>query len=45
MGCVGDVNCDYTFSIQTAYLSLMCYNFGIDAYNVRKYEDTAFWLR
>uniref|UniRef100_A0A3P9BC52 Protein ZIP4 homolog n=1 Tax=Maylandia zebra TaxID=106582 RepID=A0A3P9BC52_9CICH len=24
----------------TAYLSLMCYNFGIDAYNVRKYEDT-----
>uniref|UniRef100_A0A3P8QEJ0 Protein ZIP4 homolog n=1 Tax=Astatotilapia calliptera TaxID=8154 RepID=A0A3P8QEJ0_ASTCA len=28
----------------TAYLSLMCYNFGIDAYNVRKYEDTAFWL-
>lgn len=45
MGCVGDVNCDYTFSIQTAYLSLMCYNFGIDAYNMRKYEDSAFWLR
>uniref|UniRef100_A0A3Q4I5G0 Protein ZIP4 homolog n=1 Tax=Neolamprologus brichardi TaxID=32507 RepID=A0A3Q4I5G0_NEOBR len=29
----------------TAYLSLMCYNFGIDAYSVRKYEDTAFWLQ
>ncbi|CAI5652500.1 testis-expressed protein 11 isoform X1 [Oreochromis niloticus] len=28
----------------TAYLSLMCYNFGIDAYDVRKYEDSAFWL-
>ncbi|XP_070693295.1 testis-expressed protein 11 [Pempheris klunzingeri] len=28
----------------TAYLSLMCYNFGIDTYNLRKYEDSAFWL-
>ncbi|XP_030595753.1 testis-expressed protein 11 isoform X2 [Archocentrus centrarchus] len=28
----------------TAYLSLMCYNFGIETYNVRKYEDSAFWL-
>ncbi|KAM9356520.1 testis-expressed protein 11 [Symphorus nematophorus] len=28
----------------TAYLSLMCYNFGIDTYNVRKFEDSAFWL-
>ncbi|KAG8003938.1 Testis-expressed protein 11, partial [Nibea albiflora] len=28
----------------TAYLSLMCYNFGIDTYKVRKFEDSAFWL-
>ncbi|XP_028444470.1 testis-expressed protein 11 isoform X1 [Perca flavescens] len=28
----------------TAYLSLMCYNFGIDSYNLRKFEDSAFWL-
>uniref|UniRef100_A0A3P9NVY4 Protein ZIP4 homolog n=1 Tax=Poecilia reticulata TaxID=8081 RepID=A0A3P9NVY4_POERE len=23
----------------TAYLSLMCYNFGVDTYNLRKFED------
>ncbi|XP_018515719.1 testis-expressed protein 11 isoform X2 [Lates calcarifer] len=28
----------------TAYLSLMCYNFGIDTYNLKKFEDSAFWL-
>ncbi|XP_041800433.1 testis-expressed protein 11 [Chelmon rostratus] len=28
----------------TAYLSLMCYNFGVDTYNVRKFEDSALWL-
>ncbi|KAM4732059.1 testis-expressed protein 11 [Anableps anableps] len=28
----------------TAYLSLMCYNFGIDTYNLRKFEDSTFWL-
>ncbi|XP_026186381.1 testis-expressed protein 11 [Mastacembelus armatus] len=28
----------------TAYLSLMCYNFGIDTYNQKKFEDSAFWL-
>ncbi|XP_040904364.1 testis-expressed protein 11 [Toxotes jaculatrix] len=28
----------------TAYLSIMCYNFGIDTYNLRKFEDSAFWL-
>ncbi|TKS72229.1 Testis-expressed protein 11 [Collichthys lucidus] len=33
------------FSMQTAYLSLMCYNFGIDTYEVRKFEDSVFWLR
>ncbi|XP_047441653.1 testis-expressed protein 11 isoform X2 [Mugil cephalus] len=28
----------------TAYLSLMCYNFGVDTYNLGKFEDSAFWL-
>ncbi|KAM6952207.1 testis-expressed protein 11 [Lycodopsis pacificus] len=28
----------------TAYISLMCCNFGIDTYNQRKFEDSAFWL-
>nr|XP_020444009.1 testis-expressed protein 11 isoform X2 [Monopterus albus] len=28
----------------TGYLSLMCYNFGIDTYNLRQFEDSAFWL-
>ncbi|XP_038555989.1 testis-expressed protein 11 isoform X2 [Micropterus salmoides] len=28
----------------TAYISLMCYNFGIDTYNLRKFEDSAVWL-
>ncbi|TWW55734.1 Testis-expressed protein 11 [Takifugu flavidus] len=28
----------------TAYLSLMCYNFGVDTYNMRKFEDSTIWL-
>ncbi|KAL3044688.1 hypothetical protein OYC64_013047 [Pagothenia borchgrevinki] len=28
----------------TAYLSIMCYNFGIDTYNLKKFEESAFWL-
>ncbi|XP_049441019.1 testis-expressed protein 11 [Epinephelus fuscoguttatus] len=28
----------------TGYISLMCYNFGVDTYNVGKLEDSAFWL-
>ncbi|XP_070769573.1 testis-expressed protein 11 [Enoplosus armatus] len=28
----------------TVYLCLMCYNFGVDTYNLRKFEDSAFWL-
>ncbi|MEQ2180640.1 hypothetical protein GOODEAATRI_003263, partial [Goodea atripinnis] len=28
----------------TAYLSLMCYNFGVETYNLRMFEDSAFWL-
>ncbi|XP_049898404.1 testis-expressed protein 11 [Epinephelus moara] len=28
----------------TAYISLMCYNFGVDTYNLGKLEDSAFWL-
>ncbi|XP_067374256.1 testis-expressed protein 11 [Channa argus] len=27
----------------TAYLSLMCYNFAIDTYNLRKFEESTFW--
>ncbi|XP_072293389.1 testis-expressed protein 11 [Eucyclogobius newberryi] len=29
---------------ETAYLSLMCYNFGVDMYNLKKYEESSFWL-
>ncbi|XP_075902690.1 testis-expressed protein 11 [Nelusetta ayraudi] len=28
----------------TAYVSIMCYNFGIDTYSARKFEESAFWL-
>ncbi|XP_059202735.1 testis-expressed protein 11 isoform X2 [Centropristis striata] len=28
----------------TAYLSLMCYNFGVYTYNMKQFEDSAFWL-
>ncbi|XP_056149194.1 testis-expressed protein 11 [Lampris incognitus] len=29
---------------ETGYLSLICYNFGVDTYNLKKYEDSSFWL-
>ncbi|XP_064185289.1 testis-expressed protein 11 isoform X1 [Anguilla rostrata] len=29
---------------ETGYLSLMCYNFGVDAYNLKKYEESSYWL-
>ncbi|XP_029586094.1 testis-expressed protein 11 isoform X1 [Salmo trutta] len=29
---------------ETGYLSLMCYNFGVDSYNMKKYEESSFWL-
>ncbi|MGH0138721.1 UNVERIFIED_CONTAM: hypothetical protein FKN15_067631 [Acipenser sinensis] len=29
---------------ETGYLSLMCYNFGVDTYNLKKYEESSFWL-
>uniref|UniRef100_A0A672HDR7 Protein ZIP4 homolog n=1 Tax=Salarias fasciatus TaxID=181472 RepID=A0A672HDR7_SALFA len=28
----------------TAYISLLCYNFGVETYNLRQFEDSAFWL-
>ncbi|KAI4818716.1 hypothetical protein KUCAC02_004018 [Chaenocephalus aceratus] len=28
----------------TSYLSIMCYNFGIDTYNLKKFEESTFWL-
>lgn len=39
----GDVKCE--LSSQTAYLSLMCYNIGLEAYSLTKFEDGVFWLR
>ncbi|XP_051931178.1 testis-expressed protein 11 [Hippocampus zosterae] len=30
---------------QTSFLSLMCYNFGIDTYHLQKFEECIFWLR
>ncbi|XP_024139848.1 testis-expressed protein 11 [Oryzias melastigma] len=30
---------------ETAYLSLMCYNIGLEAYSLTKFEDGVFWLR
>ncbi|XP_036404932.1 testis-expressed protein 11 [Megalops cyprinoides] len=29
---------------ETGYLSLICYNFGVDTYNLKKYEESSFWL-
>ncbi|KAM4621900.1 testis-expressed protein 11 [Polymixia lowei] len=29
---------------ETGYLSLTCYNFGVDTYNLKKFEDSSFWL-
>ncbi|CAL9707053.1 unnamed protein product [Knipowitschia caucasica] len=29
---------------ETEYLSLMCYNFGVDMYHLKKYEESSFWL-
>uniref|UniRef100_A0A0E9PK56 Uncharacterized protein n=1 Tax=Anguilla anguilla TaxID=7936 RepID=A0A0E9PK56_ANGAN len=23
----------------------MCYNFGVDAYNLKRYEESSYWLR
>uniref|UniRef100_A0A3B4AXW2 Protein ZIP4 homolog n=1 Tax=Periophthalmus magnuspinnatus TaxID=409849 RepID=A0A3B4AXW2_9GOBI len=30
---------------KTSYLSLMCYNFGIEMYKLKKYEESSFWLQ
>ncbi|KAL4631581.1 testis-expressed sequence 11 protein [Arapaima gigas] len=29
---------------ETGYLCLLCYNFGVDSYNMKKYEESSFWL-
>ncbi|XP_059919031.1 testis-expressed protein 11 [Gadus macrocephalus] len=29
---------------ETGYLSLMCYNFGVDSYNLKMFEESSFWL-
>ncbi|XP_028315519.1 testis-expressed protein 11 isoform X2 [Gouania willdenowi] len=28
----------------TAYLSLLCYNFGVETYKMKMFEDSSFWL-
>ncbi|XP_066496151.1 testis-expressed protein 11 [Tiliqua scincoides] len=29
---------------ETCYLSLLCYNFGIETYDLKRYEQSSFWL-
>ncbi|XP_066505252.1 testis-expressed protein 11 isoform X2 [Hoplias malabaricus] len=29
---------------ETGYLSLICYNFGVETYDQKKYEESSFWL-
>ncbi|KAL0974153.1 hypothetical protein UPYG_G00216340 [Umbra pygmaea] len=29
---------------EAGYLSLMCYNFGVDSYSMKKYDESSFWL-
>lgn len=41
----GMVTVNNFLPLQTAYVSIMCYNFGVDMYNARKFEESAFWLR
>lgn len=31
--------------LQTGYLSILCYNFGVETYERKKYEQSSFWLR
>ncbi|KAG7264576.1 hypothetical protein CRUP_029131 [Coryphaenoides rupestris] len=30
---------------ETGYLSLTCYNFGVELYNLKMFEESSFWLR
>ncbi|XP_021261750.1 testis-expressed protein 11 isoform X5 [Numida meleagris] len=30
--------------LQTRYLSILCYNFGVETYDCKKYEQSSFWL-
>ncbi|XP_034971208.2 testis-expressed protein 11 [Zootoca vivipara] len=30
---------------ETCYLSRLCYNFGVDEYTQKRYEESSFWLR
>ncbi|XP_030066449.1 testis-expressed protein 11 [Microcaecilia unicolor] len=30
--------------LQTAYLSILCYNFGVETFENKKYEQSTFWL-
>lgn len=31
--------------LQTCYLAILCYNFGVETYERKKYEQSSFWLR
>jgi hypothetical protein len=33
------------FFLQGAFLAMMCYNFGVDTYQKKMYEETVTWLR
>uniref|UniRef100_A0A8D0FFM1 Protein ZIP4 homolog n=1 Tax=Strix occidentalis caurina TaxID=311401 RepID=A0A8D0FFM1_STROC len=30
---------------ETCYLSILCYNFGVETYEQKRYEQSSFWLR
>ncbi|NWR80701.1 TEX11 protein, partial [Centropus unirufus] len=32
------------FPKETCYLSILCYNFGVETYEQKKYEQSSFWL-
>ncbi|XP_062468814.1 testis-expressed protein 11 isoform X2 [Pezoporus occidentalis] len=29
---------------ETCYLSILCYNFGVESYELKRYEESSFWL-
>ncbi|NWI59750.1 TEX11 protein, partial [Calyptomena viridis] len=29
---------------ETCYLSILCYNFGVETYELKRYEESSFWL-
>ncbi|XP_062468819.1 testis-expressed protein 11 isoform X7 [Pezoporus occidentalis] len=31
-------------AMNTCYLSILCYNFGVESYELKRYEESSFWL-